>query len=163
MIIVFRGQMFHVTSFWKWPDRQSFFFFAYSHIFNPRDSTKPVPSTFKRYSFIAILFSCTGRIRSYFKYPSSMDRSMDCHETFRFPKRKKGGGKKKKKKFIAQENHSFSFARKWKRETKSWNEGTGDRKPSPFGTILEAIVVAFAFARRKRSTSFSFRPRGRNV
>lgn len=42
----------------------------------------------------------------------NIHRSMDCHETFRFPKRKKGGGKKKKKKFIAQENHSFLFARK---------------------------------------------------
>lgn len=141
MIIVFRGQMFHVTSFWKWPDRQSFlFFFAYSHISNPRDSTKPVSSTFKRYSFIAILFSCTGRIRSYFKRPVDSRNQ-----------------KKKERKCIAQENcRLLSFVRwkvkerqRWNRETKEEKRGTGNRHR--FGRIFETIRVRQA---KTRSTFF---------
>lgn len=141
MIIVFRGQMFHVTSFWKWPDRQSFlFFFAYSHISNPRDSTKPVSSTFKRYSFIAILFSCTGRIRSYFKRPVDSRNQ-----------------KKKERKCIAQENcRLLSFVRwkvkerqRWNRETKEEKWETGNRHR--FGRIFETIRVRQA---KTRSTFF---------
>lgn len=151
MIIVFRGQMFHVTSFWKWPDRQSFlFFFAYSHISNPRDSTKPVSSTFKRYSFIAILFSCTGRIRSYFKRPVDSRNQ-----------------KKKEKKCTAQENcRLLSFVR-WKvKERQRWNRERRRKKNGGQETVIvsDGFSKRFAFARRKRvRPSFSFRPRGRNV
>lgn len=106
-----------------------FFFFAYSHISNPRDSTKPVSSTFKRYSFIAILFSCTERIRSYFK-PTYHGSIHDILETkFWYRKREQKRGREK---FIAREKYInlFHFQKVKEKERK---KETVKRKKSKRG------------------------------